>query len=87
MLNIVDWNVSVIIPNAMNIKLQYKRAGLSNTLCISDLEWTILFDGDRQEENKTDVNISGDSASSPSPMLVESTKFLLRPATTLTERR
>ena len=46
MLNIVDWNVSVIIPNAMNIKLQYKRAGLSNTLCISDLEWTTLFGGD-----------------------------------------
>ena len=51
MLNIVDWNVSVIIPNAMNIKLQYKRAGLSNTLCISDLEWTTLFGGDRQEES------------------------------------
>ena len=35
----------------MNIKLQYKRAGLSNTLCISDLEWTTLFGGDRQEES------------------------------------
>ena len=51
MLNIVDWNASVSIPNAMNRKLQYKRAGLSNTLCISDLEWTTLFGGDRQEES------------------------------------